>query len=108
MWREYKSATFVLPPMDYIVIFLPFLFLLLHHLLFAAGIKTICLWLIITGHECPGCGITHAVVSVLKGHFVEAWHYNHGIVIVFPLLLYEWIKYTYTRIMILFRFLRKN
>ncbi len=53
---------------------------------------TLCLWRIATGHECYGCGITHAVVSVLHGNFVEAWQYNRGIVIVMPVLIYLWAK----------------
>ena len=56
------------------------------------GQHTICLFKNLTGHECWGCGITRAVVSVVQFDFTAAFHYNKLIVIVFPLLVYEWMK----------------
>ncbi len=54
---------------------------------------SLCVFKAITGHECYGCGITKAVMHLMHGDFLAAWHYNKLIVIVFPVLLYLWIKY---------------
>lgn len=59
------------------------------------GQHSICLYKNLTGHECFGCGITRAVVSAVQLHFEAAFHYNKLIVIVFPLLVYEWTKIVY-------------
>ena len=54
--------------------------------------KSICIFTNIFGVECWGCGITRAIFSVLYFRFTEAWEYNKLVPIVFPLLVYEWIK----------------
>jgi len=59
------------------------------------GLHTICLFKNITGHECYGCGITRAVLSVLHFDFYTAFCYNKLVVIVFPLLVYIWGKTVY-------------
>jgi hypothetical protein len=56
------------------------------------GQHTLCLFKNLTGRECWGCGITRAIISAVQFHFEAAFHYNKLIVIVLPLLLYEWIK----------------
>ena len=56
------------------------------------GQHTICLFKNLTGHECWGCGITRAVISTVQFDFAAAFQYNKLIVIVFPLLVYEWTK----------------
>ncbi|MDR1090755.1 MAG: DUF2752 domain-containing protein [Prevotella sp.] len=53
---------------------------------------SICLYKNITGHDCFGCGITRAVLSVLHFDFGTAFHYNKMVVIVFPLLVYIWVN----------------
>ena len=53
---------------------------------------TICLFKNLTGRECWGCGITRAVISAVQFDFATAFHYNKLIVVVFPLLVYEWGK----------------
>lgn len=30
----------------------------------------------ITGHPCPGCGLTRSFISMAHGRIVDAWHYN--------------------------------
>ncbi|MBO5921052.1 MAG: DUF2752 domain-containing protein [Bacteroidaceae bacterium] len=54
--------------------------------------ETICIYTRIFGVECWGCGITRAIFSVLYLRFAEAWEYNSLVVIVFPLLLFEWLR----------------
>ncbi len=55
---------------------------------------TICLFKNIFGIDCYGCGITRAVFSSLHLKFETAFAYNKMVVIVFPLLIYIWIKTT--------------
>lgn len=54
--------------------------------------ESLCIFKQCFGIECWGCGITRAFFSVLYGDFVQAWDYNPGIAILFPLLLWLWIK----------------
>ncbi len=54
--------------------------------------KSICIFTNIFGVECWGCGITRAIFSALYFRFAEAWEYNRLVAIVFPLLVFEWIK----------------
>ena len=56
------------------------------------GQHTICLIKNITGHDCWGCGITRAIISVVQLNFKEAYDYNKLIIVVFPLLFYVWVK----------------
>ena len=49
-----------------------------------------------TGHDCPGCGTTHAVLSAMHLRFADDWLFNKNIVIVFPLLIYFWCKLMYS------------
>jgi hypothetical protein len=53
---------------------------------------SICLFKNLFGVECYGCGITRAVISTIQFDFVSAFHYNKLIVIIFPLLVYIWLK----------------
>ena len=53
---------------------------------------TLCLFKNIFGRNCPGCGMTHAIISALHLHFADAWHYNKLVVVVLPLLAYLWGK----------------
>jgi len=54
--------------------------------------NSVCLFKNITGHECFGCGMTRAVLSVIHFRFEDAIHYNKIVTIVFPLLIYIWLK----------------
>jgi hypothetical protein len=40
----------------------------------------LCLFRRLTGYDCPTCGSTRGILSLLHGHIIEAWLYN-------PLLL---------------------
>ncbi|MBK7133568.1 MAG: DUF2752 domain-containing protein [Bacteroidales bacterium] len=53
---------------------------------------TICLYKNITGNECIGCGMTRAILSVIHFQFENAFYYNKLVVVVFPLLVYIWLK----------------
>ena len=74
------------------------IFILLLPVAFFAGVKfliyldmkSICIWEILTGHDCPGCGITRAFNALFSGQFMEAYRYNPKIVIVAPLMIFVW------------------
>jgi hypothetical protein len=36
---------------------------------------------------CPGCGSTRALAALLRGHLVEAFHYNAFFVVMLPFLV---------------------
>lgn len=55
--------------------------------------RTFCLYTNLTGRNCWGCGMTRALVSVMKGEFAAAWHYNRLIAIVFPMLVWFWARW---------------
>jgi len=46
----------------------------------------LCLYKIVSGHECFGCGTTRAVWSILHLNIKAALEYNKLIVLIFPLL----------------------
>jgi hypothetical protein len=37
---------------------------------------TLCPFALLTGHACPGCGMTRAVISLLNGHWVQALRFH--------------------------------
>lgn len=53
---------------------------------------TICMFKNLTGLECPGCGMTRALISIIHFDFVIAYGYNKLVVVVAPLLLFLWLK----------------
>jgi len=55
---------------------------------------TMCLWSIVLGHSCPGCGITRACLALISGNLRAAWDFNPLIMIVAPVLLYSLLKRT--------------
>ena len=65
--------------------------------------KSICLYTNIFGIECWGCGITRAIFSALHLRFAEAWEYNRLVVIVLPILLFEWFRAVYRMLRLLLK-----
>ena len=51
-------------------------------------LPSLCIVQAITGRECAGCGMIHAVAALLHGDVSSALHYNWGILIVVPVLLW--------------------
>lgn len=57
-----------------------------------ADIGIPCLITLIFGVHCWGCGMTHAVIALVKFQFEEAWNENPLVVIVLPLLTFMVIQ----------------
>lgn len=77
--------------------------ILVAHIVFPIGLFFVPLeWLIeqhsicivknIFGTECPGCGMTRAVISAIQFEFVKAFEFNKLVTIVLPIFTYVWIK----------------
>lgn len=50
-----------------------------------------CVFKLLTGLECPGCGSQRAIHALFGGHFGEAWGYNPAVFVALPLAaLYAW------------------
>jgi hypothetical protein len=47
-----------------------------------------CLFTLLFGIQCWGCGMTHAVIALIQFQFEEAWNENPLVVIVLPLLTF--------------------
>lgn len=46
-----------------------------------------CLFKKITNLQCPGCGITRCLFSLLEGNIIKAFHYNELVTILLPLFI---------------------
>src|SRR6478672_8540242 len=53
-----------------------------------------CLFRLLTGFQCPGCGSTRALHQVLHGHFIAAFELNPLFVIAIPFLLLALLRHT--------------
>lgn len=69
-----------------------------HILIFAAGIAYFiwvcttniyipCIFNKITGLKCPGCGITHMIISVCRFDFLQAFQANPFLFVVLPVMV---------------------
>lgn len=45
-----------------------------------------CVFLSLTGWQCPGCGSQRAIHALLHGDIVGAWHYNAALLVAIPVL----------------------
>ena len=58
------------------------------------GIFPSCLFRLLTGYQCPGCGSTRAMHQLLHGHVVAAFELNPFFLLAIPFLLYALIRYS--------------
>lgn len=98
MIRIYKNKIKKISLWEIIIIISPFLVLLIYKLSQIIVPDGICIWKLITGHECWGCNITHAIIAVIKLDLYKAIRINPFVIVVFPILLYSWLKYVYERV----------
>ena len=45
-----------------------------------------CVFHLVTGLKCPGCGITHLLLALVQGRIAEAFSYNPAVFILLPVL----------------------
>ena len=67
------------------------LYLIPKRFIFDNGL-TLCLIKNLFGSECYGCGITRSIFSILYLDFGSAYEYNKLVFLVFPILVYLWIR----------------
>ncbi len=53
----------------------------------STGFMPVCWWRVLTGTQCPACGLQRALHAALHGHFLQALHYNYFFIISIPFLL---------------------
>ena len=55
--------------------------------------KTLCVYKNVTGHPCPGCGMTRSTISLFSGRLVESFFYNPLAIVVniMALVAFFWI-----------------
>lgn len=54
--------------------------------------RPVCLIRAVTGRPCPGCGMTRAISSAAHLRFRGALRHNKLVVLVLPLLVWEWSR----------------
>jgi hypothetical protein len=47
-----------------------------------------CIFYLVTGLHCPGCGTARALYSLLNGQFAQAAAYNILLIVILPFLIY--------------------
>ena len=52
------------------------------------GLAVPCIFRVLTGWQCPGCGITRACLSLLKGEIRTSFSYNPFLYIAGPCIIY--------------------
>jgi hypothetical protein len=53
---------------------------------------TICLSKLLLKMDCPGCGMTRAVMHAIHFDFNGAWGFNKLVIIVLPIIIYLFCK----------------
>lgn len=81
----------------FILLILPILLFILPKTQFDHG-PTMCVFTIITGKNCLGCGMTRACMRLIHFDIYGALDFNIFSVIVFPSLCYYYLRYLITKI----------
>lgn len=55
---------------------------------FFTGWSIPCVIHLLTGYQCPACGITRMMVALLSGQFLEAYSYNPFLFFNLPIILF--------------------
>lgn len=55
-------------------------------ILIPMGIVIPCPFRLVTGHLCPGCGVTRMCLAFLRGDIAAAYSYNKGLFLILPLI----------------------
>lgn len=89
-WLENSKRIIAL--LSIIILILVAIFLRIISVNDLSNAPTLCIYKNLTGNDCWGCGTSRAVISIMHLEFKQAYHYNKGIVLVFPLLSFFWLK----------------
>ena len=63
-------------------------------LLSQAGAGIPCVFHLITGLDCPGCGVTRMLRALAAGDLAAAWRFNPFVLLALPLLLLLFLRLT--------------
>lgn len=55
---------------------------------FCTDIKIPCVFHLLTGYDCPACGVTRMLTSIAKFRFAEAYAYNPFLFLHLPIILF--------------------
>jgi hypothetical protein len=115
--------------MKKLISYLVFLFLFIFYFIIGhyTGLYIPCIFHLVTGLWCCGCGGTRMFISIFKGNFKQAFYYNQLLFISLPLFIFfyldlllsfiikkeplykkvpNWIYYIYIVILIIFMIIR--
>jgi len=53
-----------------------------------------CMFRLLTGLQCPGCGSTRAVHQIVHGHLATAFMLNPLLLLALPFLVYAFLRYS--------------
>src|SRR5215212_9247658 len=59
-----------------------------------SGFFPVCMFRLLTGLTCPGCGTTRALHEIVHGHFLAAFMLNPLLLIASPFLLLAFLRYS--------------
>jgi hypothetical protein len=54
--------------------------------------ESTCLWQVLLGVPCPGCGMIHALLAIARGSLREAWALNPTSFVALPILTVHGIR----------------
>lgn len=54
-----------------------------------------CIFNLITGYECPGCGVTRMCMAIMRLDFKAAYNYNKMLFLLSPALIYVFASQIY-------------
>jgi hypothetical protein len=57
------------------------------------GFFPVCLFRLVTGLTCPGCGTTRALHQIMHGHFETAFELNPLLLVASPFLVFTFVRY---------------
>lgn len=55
---------------------------------YKTGMTIPCVFRLITGLKCPGCGVTHMLIQLMRLDFKDAWNCNQAVMLMLPVFLY--------------------
>ncbi len=91
--KEYNTAFYYLGLVG-LSVFLVAILVLHHFNLTFSDVVPPCYFHALTGYQCPGCGGTRAVISMLEGNFLLSLSYHP--LVLYAVILYGWFLVSQT------------